>query len=91
MVPPKSPERVDALGEKLYASWGTPDAVAAEHGRFIVFDVISGDSEIADTDLDATDQLAERRPDGVFWGTRIGCDAAYHVRRTGIADDCRTR
>lgn len=90
MVAPNSPERVDALGEKLYASWSTPQAVTIQQGRFIVSDVISGDSEIADSDLDATDRLAERRPDGVFWGTRIGCDAAYHVRQTGISD-CRTR
>ncbi len=91
MVAPNSPDRVDALGEELYLAWETPGAVAADQGRFIVFDVLSGDREIADTDLDATDRLAERRPDGVFWGTRIGFDAAYHVRMIGNLHDRRAR
>lgn len=69
---PLTPDQIDELGAALYRSWSTLESVARERGRFIVFDVVSQDSEIADSDLEATDRLAERRPDGVFWGTRVG-------------------
>lgn len=85
MVAPSSftTERIDGLGAELYASWRTPEVEARERGRYIVFDIVSRDCEIADSDLDATDRIALRRPDGIFWGTRIGFDAAYHVRAAG--------
>ncbi len=71
--------QIDSLGAALYAAWRTPESESGEHGRYIVFDVPSRDYEIADTDLEATDRLAERHPDGLFWGTRIGYPAAYHL------------
>jgi hypothetical protein len=79
---PLTPERIDELGAAMYRSWSTPEFLASERGRFIVFDVVSRDCEIADSDLEATDRLAVRHPDGVFWGTRVGSDAAYQVRAT---------
>jgi len=77
---PLTPDRIDELGAGLYQSWSTPECIARERGRFIVFDVVSRDCEIANSDLEATDRLAERHPDGVFWGTRVGSDVAYLLR-----------
>jgi hypothetical protein len=71
--------QIDSLGAALYAAWCTVETESRERGRFIVFDVRSRDYEIADSDLEATDRLAERYPEGLFWGTRIGYPAAYHL------------
>jgi hypothetical protein len=71
--------QVDSLGAALYAAWCTAETEAGERGRYIVFDVHSRDYEIADSDLEATDRLAERHPEGLFWGTRVGLPAAYHL------------
>lgn len=55
-------------------------AVEREHrGRFLVLDVESGDYEIADDDLDASERLLERRPDALLYGLRIGEGAAYRI------------
>lgn len=74
--------QIDSQGAALYAAWCTAETESRERGRYIVFDVRSRDYEIADSDLEATDRLAERHPEGLFWGTRIGYPAAYHL---GIA------
>jgi hypothetical protein len=71
--------QIDSLGAALYTAWCTADAELRERGRYIVFDVPSRDYEIGDSDLEATDRLAERHPEGLFWGTRIGYPAAYHL------------
>ncbi|MBL8849406.1 MAG: hypothetical protein JNG89_06970 [Planctomycetaceae bacterium] len=75
------PEAIDSLGAAIYRGWITPEIESREYGRFVVFDVVSRDHEIADSDLEASDRLASRRPEGVFWGTRVGRNAAYQVRR----------
>ena len=81
MIAPAQPDaaRIDSIGAALYAAWRTPETESRERGRYIVFDVNSGHHEIGDSDLEATDRLAERHPEGLFWGTRIGYPAAYHL------------
>jgi hypothetical protein len=71
--------QIDSLGAALYAAWCTVETESRERGRYIVFDVQSRDYEIAESDLEASDRLAERHPEGLFWGTRIGYPAAYHL------------
>lgn len=72
-------DQIDSLGRALYDEWRTADSEARARGRFIVFDVRSKDYEIADSDIEATDRLLQRRPDGVLWGTRVGHPAAYRL------------
>ena len=49
-------------------------------GKVIVIDVLSGDYEIGDNDLDATLRIFERRPNSLTWGERIGHPAVYTIR-----------
>lgn len=42
-------------------------------------DVESGDYEIAEEDLDASERLLQRRPYALLYGLRVGEGAAYHI------------
>ncbi len=41
-------------------------------GRFLVVDVTTGDYEIADEDLEASERLLKRRPDALLYDQPIG-------------------
>ncbi len=53
---------------------------ATQQGEVVIIDVISGDYEVADTDLEATLRMFERRPNALTWGERIGYPAMYTIR-----------
>lgn len=54
--------------------------VEAEHrGQFLALDVDSGDYEIAEKLLTATQRLRQRHPDQVFYGVRVGYRTAYSM------------
>lgn len=73
--PGHTTEEIARRGRKVYER-----EVEREHwGRFLALDVESGDYEIADDDLDASERLLERRPDALLYGLRIGEGAAYRI------------
>ncbi len=53
---------------------------ATQQGEVVIIDVISGDYEVADTDLEATLRMFERRPNALTWGERVGYPAMYTIR-----------
>ena len=74
-------------GEQIYAE-RIKHLVEPEHnGKFIVFDIESGDYEIDEEDINASRRLKLRRPDSVRFGARIGCKAAYHIGWGGAQID----
>jgi hypothetical protein len=79
MNAPASTAEIGVAGRRLYDSWCAREFSPELKDRFIVFDVPSGEYEIADTDIEATKGLWERHPAGLFWGTRIG-GVAYRLR-----------
>ena len=52
---------------------------ATQKGKMYVVDVLSGDYEIGNDDLEATMRLIERRPDALTWGELIGYPAPYRM------------
>ena len=50
-----------------------------QKGKMIVIDVLSGDYEIGNDDLEVTMRLIERRPDALTWGELIGYPAPYRM------------
>lgn len=48
-------------------------------GRFLVVDVESGEYEVADDALSASDRLRERRPEAVLYLMRVGRPAAFRL------------
>jgi hypothetical protein len=53
--------------------------VAGHFGHFLIVDILSGDYEIDEEDLAASNRLLARRPNGVLYGLRIGYPAAYRL------------
>ena len=49
----------------------------AENGKFIVIDVESGDYEIDEDHIAASDRLYERRPNAAAYGGRVGYPTTY--------------
>lgn len=72
-------EEVARLGDEIYER-DIRRRVEPEHaGRFLVLDIRSGDYEVADEDLDASEKLLERRPEAILYGLRVGEPAAYRI------------
>jgi hypothetical protein len=49
-----------------------------------VVDIESGDYEVADDDLSASDRMLARRPDAKLYGLRVGRDYAYRLVGEGF-------
>lgn len=82
--PGHTTEDIAQQGRELYERELRQEVEQEHSGRFLVVDVQSGDYEIADEDLDASERLLERRPDAMLYGLRIGEGAAYRIG--GISD-----
>ena len=52
----------------------------AENGKYIVIDVESGDYEIDEEHLPASDRLRARRPNAVAYAGRVGYPTTYDLR-----------
>ncbi len=66
-------------GEQIYEEQIKHLVEPRENGKFIVINIESGDYEIDEEDIDASQRLKARRPDSVRFGARVGCKAAYRM------------
>jgi hypothetical protein len=77
--PNHSPEEVESLGEAIYQQ-RIRDKVESQHkGEFLVVDVETGEYEIDEDDVKATQRALAKRPDAALYGLRIGYPAAYRL------------
>ena len=73
-----SPEEVESRGEAIYQQ--LREKVEAEHkGKFLVVDIETGQYEIDQDDLKATQRALARRPEAILYGLRIGYPTAYRL------------
>ncbi len=72
-------EEVGRLGREIYEQTIRPRVEAQHAGKFLVVDIMTGDYEIAEDDLTASDQALAKNPDAVLYGVRIGAPATYHL------------
>jgi hypothetical protein len=79
MVAPKHADEIAREGEAIYQRNIRREVESGNRGRFVVIDVLTGDFEIADEDLEASDRILERRPQAVLYGIRIGSPTAYRI------------
>jgi hypothetical protein len=73
-------EEVQKRGEELYEQGirqkvETPDNI----GKLLMIDIESGDYEIGDVGVIASQHLRTRHPNAAIWGLRIGYDAVYAI------------
>jgi|SRR5215216_584494 len=66
-------------GREIYETSLREKLEADHYGEFVVIDVQSGDYEIAEDDLTASDRVLARNPNALLYGVRIGESASYHV------------
>lgn len=70
---------VSALGKMIYRKKIRPLLTEADIGKYVVVDVYSGEYEIADRAIEATDRLDKRRPDHCGYLLRVGFSAPYFI------------
>jgi hypothetical protein len=66
-------------GTELYEQGIRAKVEADNHGRFLVVDVLTGDYEIADDAVTASNRAIRKNPDAVLYYSRIGHPAAYRI------------
>ena len=73
-----SKEELARRGQELYESGIRQKVEAGNEGKIVAIDIETGDFEVDETVMGATDRLFERHPDAQPWGVRIGHRAVYH-------------
>ena len=71
---------VKEIGKAIYDQKIKDDLGPEFKGKVVAIDIYSGDYEIGDDDLEATDRLMERRPDACTWAERVGYPTVYVLR-----------
>jgi hypothetical protein len=75
--PKYSKEEHARMGKRLYEERVRAQVEAGNHGRLVAIDVDSGDYELGDSMLEASNRLIERYPDAQIWFVRIGHRAVH--------------
>ena len=65
-------------GEEIYQQY-REELESQYKGQFFVVDIETGNYEIADEDLVATERLLAKNPDAVTYGLRIGFGPIYKL------------
>ena len=74
-----SRKEVAARGEAIYQQDILSKVEDKSKGKFLVLDIVSGEFEIDQDDLEATKRIMARCPNAVLYGLRIGYRAAYRL------------
>lgn len=77
--PRYSKEEFAQRGDYLYENQIKSQVEANNYGRIVAIDIETGEFELADEILTATDRLFERIPDAQPWIVRIGHRAVHRV------------
>lgn len=72
-------EEIAERGEALYRQRIASEMNEADHGKFVVIDIETGEYEVDDDDLTATDRVLAKHPAAVTYGLRVGYAAAYRL------------
>lgn len=72
-----TPDEIASRGESLYSEKIRPVIADGNEGRFAIIDIETGNYEIDDDDLTATQRMLAKHPRAVIYGLRIGYPAAY--------------
>lgn len=84
LKPRYSKEEFARRGDELYERIFGPKVEAEQMGKFVVIDIESGDYEVDDDELAASDRLLKRLPRAQMWLRRVGFKYArrfgYRVR-----------
>lgn len=78
-----SDEAFARRGNRLFEERVLPqiDDPEADARKYVAIDIETGDYEISEGQMEATQRLLERRPEamGRVWFRRVGSTSAYHI------------
>jgi hypothetical protein len=72
-------------GTEMYEQQVRPRVEADNYGKIVAIDIDTGDYEIAETGLAASQRLLARHPDAQIWCVRIGHRAVHHLGSCAVA------
>lgn len=72
-------EEVARRGREIYERRLREDAEREHAGEFLVVDITTGEYEVAEDDLAASDRALSKNPDAILYGIRVGEPAAYRI------------
>src|SRR5262245_31696241 len=78
--PRYSMEEFERRGDEIYDRDVQPHVTAEDEGKYVLIDIETGDYEVDDDEIAASDRLLARHPDAQVWMTRIG---SRYARRFG--------
>jgi len=67
-----SKEEFARRGDEIYETQVRPQVEAGNYGKIVAIDIETGEFEVADEILTASDRLFERLPDAQPWIVRVG-------------------
>ena len=76
--PRYSKEEFARRGDEIYDRDISPHVEPADEGKFVVIDIETGEYEVDQDELAASDRLLARRFDAQMWTRRIGSRYARH-------------
>ena len=79
--PRRDLDELARLAKITYDRLVKPSLRPEDDGKFVVFDIETGDREIDGDDYTAAARLRARKPDAELWIERVGQPAAYKIRR----------
>lgn len=82
-----SKEALAQRGQELYESGIRERVETGNQGKIVAIDIETGDFEVDETVMGATDRLFERQPDAQPWTLRIGHNAVYHFGTRSLKKD----
>ena len=77
--PRHSKEEFARLGQEIYEQRVRPQVEEGNRGRIVAIDIETGEFEVGDDPLSASDQLFARCPDAQPWLIRIGHRALHRL------------
>ena len=82
-----SKEELTQRGQALYESGIQQQIAAGNDGKIVAIDIETGEFEIGETVMTATEPLFERQPNAQPWTIRIGHSAVYHFGSRSLKKD----
>jgi hypothetical protein len=74
-----SKEEIAQCGQEHYESGIRQQVEAGNGGKIVAIDIETGDFEVSDDTLAASDRLLERRSNAQTWFIRIGYRGVHHL------------
>ena len=79
-------EEIGRIGEEVYRRDIRSHVMPQHKGEFLTLDIETGDYEVDSNDLQSEKRLRARRPDGIFYGVRVGYTTAYSLAGRMVED-----